>query len=64
MNEILIELIRVSPAAAVAVIALYISHRQIQTWLQQTKIWAERQEEISMILGQVLESLRRLNGGK
>ena len=56
MNEILVELIKVSPAAAVAFLALYLNHKQAQMWLK-------KQEEISKVMGQVLESLRRLNGG-
>jgi len=57
MNEILIELIKVSPAAAVAFLALYLNHKQ-------TQMWMKKQEEISKVMGQVLEALRHLNGGK
>lgn len=56
-TEILRELIKVSPAAVIAGLALYLNHKQIQ-------IWAEKQEEISRVMGQVLEALRHLNGGK
>jgi len=57
MNEILIELIKVSPAAAIAGIALFINYKQ-------TRDWAKKQEEISLCMGQILEALRHLNGGK
>lgn len=66
MDEILKELISVSPAAAVAIIALWINHTQTKAWMkqqaeQQAK-YTEQLAKFSILLGENTEVLRRLNG--
>ena len=54
-KDILMELIRTVPAAAVAVLALIINQKMMDKWV-------ESQKEISKGLGAVLEGLRDLKG--